>query len=49
MNYDVAHELWSCCFALFGVHWVMPKRVMVCCLDGGIGLLLMIAYLFRIC
>ena len=36
-------------FALFGVHWEMPKRVMVCCLDAGIGLLLMIAYLFRIC
>ena len=32
-------ELWDMIFGLFGIHWVMPKRVIkvFCCWQGSLG------------
>jgi hypothetical protein len=27
LHYEVAKELWTSIFSIFGVEWVMPKRV----------------------
>ena len=34
-----AKELWDMIFALFGIHWVMPKQVIevFCCWKGSMG------------
>ena len=34
-----AKELWDMIFALFGVHWVMPRRVidLFACWQGSLG------------
>ena len=27
LHYPIAYELWSMVFCLFGIHWIMPYKV----------------------
>jgi hypothetical protein len=42
LHCSFAHDMWSFAFSAFGVHWGLPKRVIMCTLAGkgfmgGIG------------
>ena len=39
LHFPYAKELWDMIFALFGIHWVMPKHVIevFCCWQGSMG------------
>ncbi len=39
LQFDFAYNLWLLVFCLFGIHWVMPKRVLdlLACWRGGFG------------
>ena len=39
MHCTLAREMWDFVFALFGIYWVMPRRVfdLLACWQGGFG------------
>ena len=39
LHCKVANELWDLVLSLFGMHWVMPRRVvdLLACWQGGLG------------